>query len=48
MPEYAPVAAERSGKDISSIRRYLMRGDTESLRDAFTALYASIPDAAKV
>ena len=43
MPEYAPVTTTRSGKDISSIRRYLMRGDTESLRDAFTALFASIP-----
>ena len=43
MPEYAPVTAARSGKDIASIRRYLMRGDTESLREAFTALFASIP-----
>jgi hypothetical protein len=43
MPEYAPVTATRSGKDISSIRRYLMRGDTERMRGTFTALFASIP-----
>ena len=43
MPEYAPVTATRSGKDISSIRRYLMWGDTERMRGAFTALFASIP-----
>ena len=43
MPEYAPVTATRSGKDISSIRRCLMRGDTERMRDVFIALFASIP-----
>lgn len=43
MPEYLPASAMRTGKDIASIRRYLDRGDLESLKNAFVALYDSIP-----
>ena len=43
MPAYLPETLPGTGKDILSIRGYLETGDTESLQDAFTALYASIP-----
>ena len=48
MPAYLPEALPGTGKDILSIKSYLEMGDTESLRDAFAALYASIPYTAKV
>ncbi|MCR5293868.1 MAG: ATP-binding protein [Lachnospiraceae bacterium] len=47
-PAYMPETLPGTGKDILSIKSYLEMGDTESLRDAFAALYASIPYTAKV
>ncbi len=43
MPAYLPETMPGTGRDILSIKGYLETGDTESLRDAFTALFASIP-----
>ena len=42
-PEYAPESTPGSGKDIISLRRRMLEGDTEGMRDTFTALFASIP-----
>ena len=42
-PEYVPDAVPGSGKDIYTLRLRLLEGDTESIRDILTALFASIP-----
>ena len=42
-PEYAPGAVRGSGKDVMSLRRSILDGDTEGMRDILTALFASIP-----
>ena len=43
MPEYVSDCGAGSGKDIFSIRRYVENGDLEALKNAFVALFASIP-----
>ncbi|MBO6291805.1 MAG: ATP-binding protein, partial [Selenomonas sp.] len=43
LPEYAPEAGSGNGKDIFALRRRLLAGDTEGMRDILTALFASIP-----
>ena len=43
MPEYAPAVASGSGKDVLSIKESLERGHLDDVRDALTALFASIP-----
>ena len=43
LPEYAPDAVTGSGKDILSLRRRVLAGDTEGVRDTLTALFDSIP-----
>lgn len=42
-PEYVPDAVPGSGKDIYTLRLRLLEGDTESIRDILTALFAGIP-----
>ena len=42
-PEYAPGAVSGSGKDILSLRRRILAGDTEGMRETLAALFASIP-----
>ena len=42
-PEYLPAATTGSGKDIFAIRSYLLKGDTEGMRETLAALFASIP-----
>ena len=42
MPEYTPAVQTLSGKDIFSICEYIETGCLENVRDALTALYASI------
>ncbi len=42
-PEYVPESIPGSGKDIISLRRRILDGDTDGMRDTFTALFASIP-----
>ncbi|SEH27633.1 ATP-binding protein [Selenomonas sp. KH1T6] len=42
-PEYAPGAVRGSGKDVLTLRRRILDGDTEGMRDILTALFASIP-----
>ena len=42
-PEYVPDAVPGSGKDIFTLRRRLLEGDTESVREILTALFAGIP-----
>ena len=42
-PEYVPDSIPGSGKDIISLRRRILDGDTDGMRDIFTALFASIP-----
>ena len=46
-PEYIPSAVPGSGKDIFTLRRFLLAGDTESIHEVLTALFASIPYTAK-
>ena len=43
LPEYAPEASSGNGKDIFALRRRILAGDTEGMRDILTALFASIP-----
>ena len=43
MPEYVSDCGAGSGKDIFSIRRYVENGDLKALKNAFVALFASIP-----
>ena len=43
LPEYTPEAGSGNGKDIFALRRRLLAGDTEGMRDILTALFASIP-----
>ena len=42
-PEYVPEAVSGSGKDILTLRRRILAGDTEGMRDILAALFASIP-----
>jgi len=42
-PEYAPGAVRGSGTDVLTLRRRILDGDTEGMRDILTALFASIP-----
>ena len=42
-PAYVPTAITGSGKDIVSLRRRIKAGDIEGMREALTALFASIP-----
>ena len=46
-PEYAPGAVRGSGMDVLTLRRRILDGDTEGMRDILTALFASIPYTAK-
>ncbi|MBE6103015.1 MAG: AAA family ATPase [Selenomonas ruminantium] len=43
LPEYAPEAGSGNGKDIFALRRRILAGDTEGMKDILTALFASIP-----
>ena len=43
LPAYAPTAVTGSGKDVVSLRRRIKAGDIEGMREALTALFASIP-----
>ena len=43
LPAYAPTAVTGSGKDVVSLRRRIKAGDIEGIREALTALFASIP-----
>ena len=43
LPEYTPVAVAGSGKDVLTLRRRILSGDTDGMRDILTALFASIP-----
>ena len=42
-PEYVPTAVPGSGKDIFTLRRRVLAGDTDGIRDTLQALFASIP-----
>ena len=42
-PEYVPESIPGSGKDIISLRRRILDGDTDGIRDTLQALFASIP-----
>lgn len=43
LPEYVKDTGAGTGKDIFSIDDYLENGEPDKLRDAFIALFASIP-----
>ncbi len=43
LPEYAPEAGSGNGKDIFALRRRILAGDIDGMRDILTALFASIP-----
>ena len=43
MPAYVDGVGAGSGKDVLSIKSYVESGDPDRIRDAFTALFASIP-----
>ena len=43
LPEYTPVAVTGSGRDILALRRRILAGDTDGMREILTALFASIP-----
>ena len=43
LPEYVKDTGAGTGKDIFSIDDYVENGEPDKLRDAFTALFASIP-----
>lgn len=43
LPEYAPQSIPGSGTDIYTLRRRILQGDLDGIRDILTALFASIP-----
>lgn len=43
MPEYVPESNTRFGTDIFSLRRCVIRGDLDGIRNILTALFAGIP-----
>ncbi len=43
MPEYVENCGTGSGKDILTLKRCVDTGDVESIREFFSALFASIP-----
>lgn len=42
MPEYVSDCGSGSGIDVFTLRRYISRGDPESIRNVLTALFARI------
>lgn len=47
IPEYVNGYGAGSGKDILALRKYLEKGNTEAVKNVFTALFASIPYTSK-
>lgn len=43
LPAYVPATRSSSGMDIFTLDDYIENGDTEGVREVFTALFASIP-----